>query len=279
MVLTSRFSASASEIVAGALQDYGRALIVGDSSTFGKGTVQSVMEMGPLMKRVGLAHRSDPGAIIMTVQKFYRPSGASTQLKGVVPDIVVPSLSDGTPVGEASLDNPLPWDSIRPATFEKLGRIQPCLEELRKRSRHRIQTEEGFADLREEIERLQEGPTGKGISLNEAERRQEKAAAEARATARKNHGLARRAPAEKTFEITLQNLHAPALLAATSNDDTSAQTQPRPEEIDENESFAFENNGAGEVTLEEAQRILIDFISLSNARRAPVARAGSGRNH
>src|SRR5699024_6634726 len=86
IVLTSRFSASASEILAGALQDYGRALIVGDSSTHGKGTVQSLLQLAPIMSQNGLFTSSNPGALKVTILKFYRASGASTQLKGVVPD-------------------------------------------------------------------------------------------------------------------------------------------------------------------------------------------------
>ena len=94
IVLTSAFSASASEIVAGALQDYGRAIVVGDASTYGKGTVQSVVRLAPMMERAGLAYSYDPGALKLTIRKFYRPSGASTQLKGVIPDIVLPSPTD-----------------------------------------------------------------------------------------------------------------------------------------------------------------------------------------
>jgi len=82
------------EILTGALQDYGRALVVGDSSTFGKGTVQSVLPLARIMDEAGLAHTYDPGALKVTIQKFYPPSGASTQLRGVVSDIVLPSTSD-----------------------------------------------------------------------------------------------------------------------------------------------------------------------------------------
>src|SRR5207248_9756684 len=94
IVLTSRFSASASEILAGALQDYGRALIVGDSSTHGKGTVQSLLQLAPYMRQKGVAATSKPGAVKITIRKFYRASGASTQLKGVTPDLVLPSVNN-----------------------------------------------------------------------------------------------------------------------------------------------------------------------------------------
>ena len=136
IVLTSRFSASASEILAGALQDYGRALIVGDSSTHGKGTVQSVQPLREALVRMGVRGlTNDPGALKLTIKKFYRASGASTQLKGVVPDIILPSiLSESKDIGEAALENPLPWDTIRSAKFDKVNMVEPYLSELRKRS-------------------------------------------------------------------------------------------------------------------------------------------------
>ena len=113
VVLTSRFSASASEIVAGALQDYGRAVVVGDPSTFGKGTVQTIVPLGAVMDQAGLAHAFDPGALKVTISKFYRPSGASTELRGVASDIIIAAASGLLPVGEDKLDDPLPWDTIR----------------------------------------------------------------------------------------------------------------------------------------------------------------------
>jgi carboxyl-terminal processing protease len=106
IVLTSRFSASASEILAGALQDYGRALIVGDVSTHGKGTVQNLNSLRafPGLNRA----TNDPGALKITIRKFYRAGGASTQLKGVMPDIVLPSvLNYSKEIGEVALENPL----------------------------------------------------------------------------------------------------------------------------------------------------------------------------
>ena len=94
------------------MQDYGRALIVGDTSTFGKGTVQQVFPLWPFIASA----TNDPGTVKITRDKFYRISGASTQFKGVVPDIILPDvLSYSTEIGETSLQNPLPWDTISPA--------------------------------------------------------------------------------------------------------------------------------------------------------------------
>ena len=124
MVLTSRLSASASENLAGALQDYGRALVVGDPSTFGKGTVQSVLPLADVMQRLGVRF-IPPGELKFTVRKFYRPDGTSTQLKGVVSDIVIPSPTAMLKVGEAEMHDPLPWDSVSPAPHAELDRVAP----------------------------------------------------------------------------------------------------------------------------------------------------------
>ena len=116
VVMTSRFSASASEIVAGALQDYGRALLVGDSSTHGKGTVQTLLDVGPLLRT-----KEELGSLKITIRKFYRASGSSTQRRGVIPDIVLPSVNNLMEVGEDSMPNALPWDTIPTAKYEPVN--------------------------------------------------------------------------------------------------------------------------------------------------------------
>src|SRR5438552_7637955 len=150
VVLTSRFSASASEILAGALQDYGRALIVGDSSTHGKGTVQSLLQLANYMRRTGGAATNDPGAVKITIRKFYRASGSSTQLKGVVPDMVLPSVNDQLEVGESSLENPLAWDTIATAPYEKMNMVEPYLPELKRRSDGRLSADADWPYMRDE---------------------------------------------------------------------------------------------------------------------------------
>ncbi|HEY5283864.1 MAG TPA: carboxy terminal-processing peptidase, partial [Polyangia bacterium] len=204
IVLTSRFSASASEILVGALQDYGRAVVVGDSSTFGKGTVQSILPLGMMMDRAGITHAYDPGALKVTMSKFYRPSGNSTQLRGVASDIVLPSPSDLSDVNEASLKGPLPWDAIPAAPHEQLNRVQPYLSALREKSHHRIETEKAFAYLAEDVARIKKSMADKSVSLNEAERRQEMAQTKARQETRKQAELARPASQPKTYAITLK---------------------------------------------------------------------------
>lgn len=165
-VLTSRHSASASEILAGALQNYGRALIIGNDSTHGKGTVQQVL---PLEDYVLRAYNSDnkAGAAKLTIQKYYLPNGFSVQRKGVVSDISLPSVADITAVGEADLDNALAWDYIKPARFfVEMTLKKPFIETLQEQSKQRrIQLEE-FAFLKERIDWYQEREEQKAISLN-----------------------------------------------------------------------------------------------------------------
>jgi carboxyl-terminal processing protease len=209
IVLTDRFSASASEILAGALQDYGRALVVGDASTHGKGTVQSMTQLAPyIFFNAGLDPANyDPrsfGALRYTTNKFYRVSGSSTQLKGVVPDIILPSIGDYLEVGEVSLENPLAWDEIKPAEYEKLNRVKPYLTELEKRSNSRVAAAKDFDYVREDIELVKKAVAEKIVSLNEQQRLKEKSEQEARAKSRERELKARKLPVEKVYDLTIK---------------------------------------------------------------------------
>jgi len=153
VVLTSRHSASASEILAGALQDYGRALIVGDASTHGKGTVQSVNPLRPFIRPPDSSQTNDPGALKLTIKKFFRPSGLSTQKTGVIPDIVLPSVAnESKDIGESALENPLECSTIDTAKYDHFNLVEPYVAELRARSAERIATDKEFAFVREDIE-------------------------------------------------------------------------------------------------------------------------------
>lgn len=168
-VLVSRFSASASEIVAGALQNYGRAVVIGDSSTHGKGTVQTVVEMRG-MRGLGLMPNQRTGAAKLTIQKFYLPSGSSTQLMGVVPDIVLPSTDDLLPVGERSLPHALVWDEIPSSAFEGQPLDEKILDPLRSASEQRQASLEEFQHLTRQIEWFRQRQDQKALSLNLEER-------------------------------------------------------------------------------------------------------------
>jgi len=165
-VLISKFSASASEILAGAIQDYHRGLIVGDHTTHGKGTVQSLMDLGQQLYQVPNAPKM--GALKITIQQFYRPDGDSTQERGVVSDIELPSLTTHLDVGEADLDYPLAFDQVKAADYKKLGDVDPTiLDSLRRRSAERCRSSEDFQKVNKQIARYLEQKEKKYITLQE----------------------------------------------------------------------------------------------------------------
>ena len=274
IVLTSRFSASASEIVAGALQDYGRALIVGDSSTHGKGTVQSLIRLEPYVHTRFSDSTNDPGALKVTIRKFYRASGSSTQLKGVVPDVVLPSLNNyADSVGEASLENPLPWDTIPSAKYEKLNLIQPLLPELRKRSAERVAADKDFAYLQEDIETYKKYLADKSVSLNEEARLKEMKENEERVEARKKERKSRHDSEDKVYELTLKQVDLPGLQPPAKTGDASTAEPGRDDaNPDDGEDVSPEDKTpAVDVTLKETKRILLDLVALSNKETAVAA--------
>lgn len=156
IVLVNRFSASASEILAGALQDYGRALVVGDEHTHGKGTVQALLDLDRFVRLRGMVQYLPLGAAKVTIQKFYRISGGSTQDQGVIPDIILPSRLDGLESGEKYMDNALPWDQIAATRYQPWQTSVPDLEVLRQFSNKRTLNNENFQQIRAAAERAKE---------------------------------------------------------------------------------------------------------------------------
>lgn len=181
MVLVSRYSASASEIVAGALQNHHRALIVGDTSTHGKGTVQAVVETNSRSLFPSF-NRSPAGAAKITIQKFYLPNGDSTQKAGVLSDITIPSINEHLPIGESDLDNALVWDTIQPmewdfspAAYTAYTAVNSSLiENLREKSLDRQETLPEFAYLKRSIDYYKNIRNQDEISLNLEKRRERK---------------------------------------------------------------------------------------------------------
>ncbi|MGB1760690.1 MAG: carboxy terminal-processing peptidase [Verrucomicrobiales bacterium] len=173
VVLTDRSSASASEIFAAALQDYGRAIVVGDKSTFGKGTVQTVMPVKNYMPAIFPKDTKDrAGALKVTIQKFYRIAGGSTQLKGVVPDIILPSYRDALETGEESLPNALEHDSIAKMKYESLD-LQETRQQLLKLSEQRVKSDKEFNYIIEDNKRYKEINDRNEVSLNIEKRLEE----------------------------------------------------------------------------------------------------------
>ncbi len=166
VVLTSKFSASASEILAGAVQDYGRGIVVGDTTSHGKGTVQSLVNLNQLVFGT-----EDPpslfGALKITMQQFYRPNGDSTQKRGVLADIVLPSISDHMDVGESDLDYPVEFDRIPAASFRRMQLANAdLLGQIRNSSMGRIGQSEEFAKNQEKIDAYLEQKERKAVTLN-----------------------------------------------------------------------------------------------------------------
>ncbi|MGI8436607.1 MAG: carboxy terminal-processing peptidase, partial [Chthoniobacterales bacterium] len=211
VVLTSRQSASASEIFAAALQDYGRALIVGDEKTFGKGTVQTILEIGRFTSLLGSGSQDD-GALKLTIQKFYRVAGGSTQLNGVSSDIVLPSMTDLPEFGEGSLKNFLPYDEVPKAKFTKWADSPDIyLDELRHRSSERTAGNPEFHYIMEDMTRLRQRLDENKISLNEEVRRTELNGDKARKEERTKERIARQGEQSRIYRVTLDNAEKPNL--------------------------------------------------------------------
>lgn len=212
VVLTDKSSASASEILAGALQDQNRAVVIGDSSTFGKGTVQQPMDIGRQMPF--FAARNRAGTLKVTIQKFYRPSGSSTQNQGVVPDIILPSLTDALEIGESYLDHALDHDIIRPAPgFEPLQKKHLFLPRLKEESAERVGSSQDFGYVIEDVARERNRRRENTVSLNIEERRRELAEADDRQHERNAERRKRFAEiaeadqkAKKFYRLTLEQL-------------------------------------------------------------------------
>ena len=174
-VLVNRRSASASEIFAGAIQDYGRGLVIGET-TFGKGTVQNLVNLD----RWPANEAERFGQVKLTVAQFFRVSGSSTQNKGVVPDIRFPASIDAGEYGESTYDNALPWTKISPVPHANYGDFGPLLERLDARHHERVAEDIEFGWWKEDVERTREQLERDWISLNEDERRAERQEHEAR---------------------------------------------------------------------------------------------------
>lgn len=167
VVLTSKFSASASEILAGAVQDYERGLVVGDTSTHGKGTVQSLMNISRMVYNIPNPP-NDYGALKITTQQFYRPNGDSTQKRGVLSDIVLPSITDKMDVGESDLDYPVEFDKVPRASYNAYSMTRPeFVKAIQQRSSDRLSKSEKFQKETDKIAKYVEQKNLKSVSLNE----------------------------------------------------------------------------------------------------------------
>lgn len=168
LVVVNRMSASATEIFAGAIQDYGRGIVVGEKHTHGKGTVQTVFDLDPILSRFGMDLKS--GSVKLTNAKFYRISGSSTQNKGVTPDIEYDSFTDYMDIGESKLEHALPWDQIDAAKYSSVMRLDDYIPALRAASERRRTKDDEFKKLAVAIGKFKELKDKKSVSLNEQKR-------------------------------------------------------------------------------------------------------------
>lgn len=260
-VLVDRFSASASEIVTGALQNYGRAVVIGDTSTHGKGSVQTVVEMKNLVPQ--LAHSSEKsGAAKFTVQKYYLPNGASTQLKGIIPDIILPSIDEFLPIGEASLPHALVWDEIPTSFFDGAPLDPKVLKALRDASQQRQTSLEEFGYLRKSVDWFKMRQNEKLVSLNIEKRRQQKDADEA---FRKEMNATKDQLAKADFpyrEFRLGPPPPPKIKAPKKADGSGDGDDEDELSTDDNESYS-----KVDVHLRESLRVLTDAVELGQSRQ------------
>jgi len=243
-VLVNRLSASASEIFAGAIQDYGRGLIVG-SRTFGKGTVQTLTD---------LSH----GQIKLTRAKFYRISGESTQHRGVEPDILFPSLIDPDEIGESALDNALPWDRVRPVQYRLYGQPWRYLEALQDRHEQRIANDPDFVYLEKQAQlskRLRDQQTS--ISLNKEQRQREMEAQETEQLALENQR--RRALGQEPLDHWAD--------AREQDDEAVGNNEGKDQKGDSGEDEPADSDDAKPIDraeLQETSQILLDYLHLKS---------------
>ena len=166
VVLTSKFSASASEILAGAVQDYGRGLVVGDSSTHGKGTVQTMLNLMEILMQTRDAG-PDLGALKITVSQFYRPNGDSTQKRGVLSDVTLPSITDHMDVTESDLEYPVEFDRVDKARYDPMSNVNSdMVNGLFSRSRSRVEKSDDFQKRKKRIEKYIAQKEENSVSLN-----------------------------------------------------------------------------------------------------------------
>jgi len=254
VVLTNKLTASASEIFAAALQDYHRAITVGDHHTFGHGTVSTMVELGNIIPRSlsGRGTGNEAGALKLTIQKFYRVDGSTIQLQGVASDIILPSLWDQTAIGEMALRDPLLNDEIGPVEYEKMADRPGLIEKLRERSAARVSVDPEFTYIREDNASAKRRMAENRVSLNEKVRREEIAMEQAREKARTAARAERRVVEPKVYSLALDDVDKPLL-------EKTRETKAPPAH-----SYSSKRDSVRDETL----RILADLIELWPAQKA-----------
>ena len=272
VVVTDKSSALASEILAGALQDYNRAVVVGDSSTFGKGTVQQPMEIGRFFRF--FEDNTRAGYLKATIQKFYRVSGSSTQLRGVEPDIKLPTLMDALEIGEAHLDHALEHDAIRQAPdFRPIDRATLFLPALQERSEKRTTKTKDFEYVREDVERTKKRIDENIISVKREVRERELKESEDRRKSRNGERRERYKSMELAdgkkysfYRLTMDDLDAEELPKVDLEKDREAFMRRSKDEINDLDDTPLWPSGL-DVVKRESLDILADLVEMTEAAR------------
>jgi carboxyl-terminal processing protease len=248
-VLINRGSASASEIFAAAIQDYGRGVIIGEPS-FGKGTVQTVVNLDEMAR----SEKHALGELKMTIAQFFRINGGTTQLRGVTPDIALPGMSDPKDFGEASFDNALPYSEIKPANYAPVGDVTALLPELRNRHAARLASDADFRFLQDELAELKALRDKREVSLNEAQRRaEEKAMAAKLAPLVAKAGKGDKPASKQAADVALALMPGDAALRSSERKLT--------DELAEEKA----RKNAKDLWVEEAARVVIDEAALQQS--------------
>lgn len=242
VVQIDRRTASASEIVAGALQDYGVAVIVGDRSTFGKGSVQLLKWISP--------DSSEDGLTKVTQSKYYRITGIATQKVGVVPDIILPSYTDTMEIGESCLDQCLPGDNISTVKFSRVGAVDPYLAQLVQKSQQRIKQNQEFKYIQDDNKRITEEKKIGLVSLNILDRQKQNQTQKQRIKQRKEQRKTNPAPSHEVYVLTMKMF----------NDGESMALETKPEDKEEaNENYI----NYPDVRFLESLNVLADYVQLA----------------
>ena len=245
-VLVNRTSASASEIFAGAIQDYQRGIVLG-GQTFGKGTVQEIIPM-------------DYGQVKLTRSKFYRISGASTQHRGVIPDIEFPDFYDAyEDIGESSLDGALPWDTVRPVEYRAYHPIQASVPQLKSMHEERAKTSPDFIYLLGQIERTRELRDREEISLNESVVKQEREDTRRQEFEAENMRRVLKGLPLEEWEDEIADEDSSDSLASSDTDVIEPEENEEDTELEEDDPLILESG-----------RILADYISLNGRRVSSI---------
>mgnify|MGYP006289057671 CR=1 FL=1 len=240
VVLVDRLSASASEIVAAAIQDHHRGVVIGETSTHGKGTVQTVLELNRFIRSIPEFSDAEVGSLKFTIAKFYRVNGESTQRRGVIPDIAFPSFTDHMELGEASLEHALAWDTINDLAVDAEMDVRPYLPSLKECAAARLESNPRYSELLAAVERFAELRARKELPLDIDQRR-------------KMH---------KNEEEWLQEVREKAVRRSPRYDEDEEEEESTPESDDTGEAGTNDEGievASDDLILEEALRVISDL--------------------